>query len=196
MIKLRLFGIDVTFHFVFFAVVTVYLLWDRTGYGYCGVLAALMHELGHVVMYIALGRKPKEVHFAMEGIRIRESGKYLSPLREAAALSAGCAVNFGMYALLSHSFAGQEMTMMALTHLSLGLFNALPVGALDGGMLLRLGLEQIFPQHVAYRMAFAVSVLCLTALVIGGSWIFFTSGNFTLLITCAVLTFALMGKKE
>lgn len=191
MLKISLCGIQFKISFLFFALITAYLLIDKNGYGYCGVLAAMMHELAHVIVYIALGRKPQEVSLAIEGIRLKANKQYLSPGKEALALSAGCLVNLSMFLLLNQFFHSQEMTMMALTHLSLGVFNLLPVGSLDGGMLLRLFLESFLPDTAAEKICFCLSVSVVILLFCGSLWLFYQTGNFTLVITSLFLIFAI-----
>lgn len=191
MLRIHLFGVQVTVSFLSFALITAYLLVDKNGYGYCGVLAAITHELAHIIVYMLLGRKPKEVTLAVEGIRLKASDRYLSPGKEALALFAGCFANLSMFVLLGLFSRSEEMTVMALTHLSLGVFNLLPVGSLDGGMLMRLFLERFFSERLTERLCFSFSVMIVGILFVFSLWMFFRTGNFTLVITSLFLIFAI-----
>lgn len=191
MLKFRLWGMQVTVSFLSFALVTAYLLVDKNGYGYCGILAAIMHELAHIIVYVALGRKPQAVTLAIEGIRLKANERYLSPRKEAFALSAGCFVNLSMFVLLSFFPQSEETTVMAWTHLSLGVFNLLPVGSLDGGMLVRLFLEHFFSDTVTERWCFALSIVIVVILFMLSLWMFYQTGNFTLIITSLFLIFTI-----
>ena len=70
-----------------------------------------MHELAHIIVYVALGRKPQAVTLAIEGIRLKANERYLSPRKEAFALSAGCFVNLSMFVLLSFFPQSEETTV-------------------------------------------------------------------------------------
>lgn len=97
MLQFKVFGIQIKLSFLFFAVVTIYLILDRSGVGYCGVLAAVTHELGHIIAYFIVGERPKSVALSIEGMRITSSDRYLTIGKDIFALSAGCFTNFAVF---------------------------------------------------------------------------------------------------
>ena len=94
MLQFNVFGIRVKLSFLFFAVVTIYLILDRSGFGYCGILAAVTHELGHIIAYIIVGERPKSVTLSIEGMRITSSDRYLTVGKDIFALSAASLLRY------------------------------------------------------------------------------------------------------
>ena len=110
----------------------LFLLVDRTGLGGQMVLAALSHEIGHLLAMTVLGEQPQKIVFGSFGIRIeKRPGTRLSYHKEILIYAAGPAVNL----LAAGLFAGHPA--VCRVHLLLGIFNLLPVGVLDGGQILR-----------------------------------------------------------
>lgn len=115
MLQFKVFGINIQLSFLFFAVVTIYLILDRSGVGYCGVLAAVTHELGHIIAYFIVGERPKSVTLSIEGMRITSSDSYLTVGKDIFALLAGCFINFAVFALLYFGMGKDpELTQIAL----------------------------------------------------------------------------------
>ena len=80
----------------------LFLLVDRTGLGGQMVLAALSHEIGHLLAMTVLGEQPQKIVFGSFGIRIeKRPGTRLSYHKEILIYAAGPAVNLlddGLYA--------------------------------------------------------------------------------------------------
>ncbi|MCI8500623.1 MAG: hypothetical protein HFJ85_00140 [Oscillospiraceae bacterium] len=193
MLQFKAFGIQVKLSFLFFAVVTVYLILDRSGMGYCGVLAAVTHELGHMIAYFIVGERPKSVTLSIEGMRITSSDRYLTMGKDIFALSAGCFTNFTVFLLLYFGMdPNLEMTQIALVQLSIGLFNLVPVGALDGGMILKRFLSQLLPLKAAGLICTFLSWFIVLPVFGYGVLLLFRDHNITLMITAAFLMMSLI----
>lgn len=171
--------------FSFLAVLFFMLEISRSDWGLWCVFCCVLHELGHFAAFALVGSRPQELWLEAGGMRIVPAAGLLSPSREAFVLSGGCMVNFssgGILLLLGCPEA-------AGFHLFLGLWNLIPLKALDGGQLLRLFLEKFIPQAASFlcnlfHILFGVFLGC------AGIWIFLHTGNFTLLLTLFCLLLA------
>lgn len=186
MIEFVLGKLRVVVRFSFFAVLLLSLELVKSDWGLWCIGAALLHEGGHLLGYAAAGARPREISFECGGIRIVPPEKLLTPGREAMVLAAGSAVNLlagGLLMVLEKPYA-------AGFHLVLGIFNLLPLRALDGGQLLELLAEQIWGPGTAERLCAGVNLLVLLPLVWGGWYLFSQSGNFSLLLAVGCLILA------
>ncbi|MDD2956531.1 MAG: hypothetical protein PHD67_09495 [Oscillospiraceae bacterium] len=160
-------GVKVVLSPLFLAGVGLFLLADGAGLGGRTLLAAALHELGHLTAMAAVGQAPKEIVFSGFEVKItRRRAGMGSPWREAAVYGAGPAVNliFGAVALAM----GRRES--ALAHLGLGAFSLLPAGGLDGGRLVRLMLECFCPGAAARRAFAALSAAVGASLLAAGIW--------------------------
>ena len=96
--------------------------------------AAALHELGHLLVLRLLGARVRELRVSVFGAELMTSAARLSYPGEIAAVLAGPAVNL----LCALVLGGAHAWVAAGAHLSLCLFNLLPVRPLDGGRALWL----------------------------------------------------------
>ena len=187
--KLR--GTQVAVSPVLLAALGLFLLWDRTGLGGQMVLAAALHELGHLLVMAAWGEAPAELSFHCFGVRITRAGGRLLPWgREALLYAAGPAVNL----LFAAAAWGWGRPGTAAVHLVLGVFNLLPAGALDGGRLLALLLDRRLSPGASRR---AQRVLCaLTAAGLLSAAFFAGSGPGRASLTVTTLYLLWTGWRE
>lgn len=149
---------------VFLAFLTTALFFDRINVLWFGILAAQLHEAGHIFVYLLLYKKIPKLKVGWWGIAMRYP-EMVDPSGELFLLAAGPVMNFlvaiVIYAALLHraSFGGW---IFACENLAIGLFNLLPVGYLDGGRLLKLCFKETH-QKVS---------CCLSFILIGGIAIF------------------------
>ena len=94
--------------------------------------AAALHELGHLLVLRLLGARVRELRVSVFGAELVTSAARLSYPGEIAAVLAGPAVNL----LCALGLGGAHAWVAAGAHLSLCLFNLLPVRPLDGGRAL------------------------------------------------------------
>ncbi len=134
MVRLRTGETDICFDFSFFLVVGLFLAFDRFGYGAICLAACICHEAGHLIVMLISGKKPKEIFFSGGGICIRGRGEQSAPV-----LAAGCTVNFLLFGIFFFATGKGDLysTLFGIANLAVGIFNLLPIGALDGKQLLK-----------------------------------------------------------
>ena len=121
------------------------------------LLAAAVHELGHVTALSLMGKPPDQLHLSFLGANMDVPA--LSYGQAAMAYAAGPLLNLilGLYLPVCPA--------LGLMSLALGLFNLLPVCGLDGSGILVSLLSLHFAPETAQRTARFVSiVLCILAL--------------------------------
>lgn len=176
------------------AVLTAFLLMDKTGLGGRMLCAALIHELGHLLVMYLLRQPPHGIDFVSFGIRIRKQQRTnVSYWGEVAIFLAGPAFNFFFAAVITllHGF-----TQLAQIHLLLGLFNLLPIGALDGGMAVQSLACCFASPRMAQSVSRLISLIILLPLVVGA--VFLTThgkGNITLVVTLIYLAVTIFAQK-
>ncbi|MCL2013791.1 MAG: site-2 protease family protein [Oscillospiraceae bacterium] len=176
-------GIKIRLTFLFVALLTITLLADRSGLVFFSLLAALIHETGHIAAFAVFKSKPHEASVEISGIKLTKPPDKLSAGKEVVLLFAGSAVNFVVFAVF---FFVLKFESFAYIHLMIGVFNMLPIAPLDGGMLVKLAAERIFSPGTADIISRALSVLIIIPLIIYGIYLAFNM-NFTLLITAVYL---------
>ena len=115
----------------FWAAAGAFFLLDRWGVVPPFLLAASLHEAGHLAALSALGIPVYGIELRAVGAVIRTELR--GEPREAWALAAGPAVN-----LLLAASLWRPWPLFGLCNLSLGLWNLLPIPGRDGGRLLHL----------------------------------------------------------
>lgn len=125
------------------------------------VLSALGHELGHLLALRLAGAKVERVRLTAFGAEIQADTRYLPYPREIACVFAGPAVNLVLAVLLARGLGND---LAAGVNLVLGVFNLLPVPALDGGRVLHLLVSWASDPMAADRVCRWVGVLCALAL--------------------------------
>lgn len=190
MLRFKLFGIEIRLNFLFFAVLTVILLTDQTGIPIWALIASCIHECGHMVAFFCFHQTPRLISFELGGIRMQgQRMEQLKTWQEAVILLAGSGVNF----LVSFLHLAVQQNLFASIHLLIGCFNLLPVKSLDGGKLLELLFQCIFPFHLAYRSVQICSWgFCLLLLIFGGYLAYHL--NFTLLAFGIYLLISLLAE--
>ena len=118
----------------------VLLYFDYSGLARVGILAALLHETGHVAVWLVLTRKPPVLRLSPGGIGLDVQGQQFTKGQALVLAGAGsfvnlilCVVTLGVMQLQAsywgYFFAGANLLM--------GLFNLLPFGSLDGHRILQ-----------------------------------------------------------
>ena len=153
----------------FFLLLIVFAAVDRQRLLLPIMLAAALHECGHVLVLRLLGGHIARFRITLFGaeLRIRRSER-LSYGREIAAVLAGPGVNLlCAYALARLAvYADWERGfMLAGIHAALALFNLLPLRTLDGGRSLYLLLSWMAEPVTADRIMHKVGCLCLGVLL-------------------------------
>lgn len=116
------------------------LLWfDASGFLRIGLCAAILHEIGHILVYLLLFRRLPVIEVTMTGFCMRTRGLSLTRAQTFALAAAGP----GMNALLAAVWAfrlEQQATVRGSAFLAAnlltGAFNLLPIPPLDGAQML------------------------------------------------------------
>ena len=175
----RFCGVELSFQYLYFALLTVVLIIDKTGGIFCCFLASFFHEIGHLIAIILLKQKVNRVEFSLFDVKICSSYN-VSLSKELIIVLSGVTFN-----LILFIFFYRIIPMFALANLFIGLFNALPVSTLDGGQAINILLSRYFNQKV--------SDLVLNILTIVVSIPIFTMGIIILLNTGYNFSFLLLG---
>ena len=77
-------------------VVYLLLYFDASGFLRLGLLAAVLHEPGHIVVYCIQQRRLPVIEVTMTGFCMRTAGERLSPRQRLVLAAAGPAVNFAL----------------------------------------------------------------------------------------------------
>ena len=77
-------------------VVYLLLYFDASGFLRLGLLAAVLHELGHIFVYCIQQRHLPVIEVTMTGFCMRTAGERLSPRQRLVLAAAGPAVNFAL----------------------------------------------------------------------------------------------------
>ena len=166
------------------------------------LLAAICHEAGHYVALRLCGGRLAGVSVSAFGAQMRIRDRYrLSYGREALCVLAGPLVNGTLSWLLGLAGAWrEELYIFAGAQLILGVFNLLPLWALDGGRLLWIALAwrtDPFLADKVCRVITAALLLALAALGLG-LWVRYRTGFLLVgvagIICCTGREFALANR--
>ena len=145
----------------------VLLYFDASGFLRTGLLAAFLHEWGHILVYWAQQRRFPVIEVTLTGFCMRLGRAELSPAQRFRLAAAGPAVNFalaGVWAVLLSRQATVRGSAFWAANLLTGAFNLLPVPPLDGSRLL----EYLLPRRwlmTYYRYARAINTIFLFVLL-------------------------------
>ena len=148
------------------------LFWLDEGVGLLpwGLLACIVHELGHIAAALACGGRVERLSLTMVGAEL--SFSYRTPLsygRDSLVALAGPGANL----LLGGLFFWQGRHLPAVLTLGLGVFNLLPIRPLDGGRALYLLASWAAGPaagEAVCRWAGTVTAAALAALIGGVIW--------------------------
>ena len=143
--------------FSFFAVLGFLICTDREGVSLLCMLACLLHELGHLAVMLAERRLPSSITLYGGGIHI-SGGSTSFPCA-----AAGVAVNTALFLLFGLiPWEQRELRLFGVVNLLIAAFNLLPVGSLDG----RLMLEKALVRGFSPKRAVFLSELCERVMLI------------------------------
>ena len=179
--------------FFFFLIVLFILLGDSTLLLALGV-AGTIHELAHLLLIDATGGTIKQFNFTPLGAEM-ETGGEISYGREALATAAGPLSNLLCALLLSLLGKRWEgVYLFAGAQAILGIFNLLPMTALDGGSLLWICVAVLSDPYRADRICAVTGFITASLLLAGCLWLMnFTKSIFPLL--AAIVLFVQAGRE-
>lgn len=126
----------------------VLLYFDASGFLRLGLLAAFLHEWGHIGIYLVLFGQFPVIEVTLTGFCMRTRGREMTLWQTALLAAAGPAVNFvlaGLWMLRLGQRATIRASAFLAANLLTGAFNLLPIPPLDGaqmGLALREALRQ------------------------------------------------------
>ncbi len=166
--KFKLFGTEIYISFLFAAVITLMILFDRTGMAVPCLCAVIIHETAHLFAMWVLECAPKRIKLIPASVQITTS---LTRLYKNDIIIALCGplANLILFLTLyfNHLAFGNETTLYyALINLLIGLFNALPVAGLDGGTILFSLLAKKYSQNkAAIVLKIITAIIALSAII-------------------------------
>ena len=199
--RVKLFNIDISCTFPAVALMTLVILLDTRHTAELCILAAIIHEGGHLLAMLFCKRMPDKIKISLFSIDIndpnRGKGRFFEELL---IIYAGIAAN-GLASLAAFSVyraVGDTIFLnIAAANAVIGAFNLLPAATLDGGQ----GLFLIIMRRLNYRSA-EIIINILTAVLLipftaaGILLLFNCEKNFSLLIISVYLILALAFRKE
>lgn len=182
-------GVRCRVSLLFPALLAALLMVQPDGLAVTCLLAAVLHEGGHLLAMLCLGYPPAACTLSAFGVRLELSGERLPGYRHNLLISfAGPAMN-GLAVMLLWMFRRPEAAMV---HLCLGGFNLLPAGALDGGQMVRCMLCLHGGERQAERWLPVFSAFVLLPLAAFSFYLFFSGqGNGTLAVVSVYLVLLL-----
>ena len=188
--KLRLAKINIFIGYEAIAAMTAVLLLDRENRVILCFAAAILHELGHVMMMRLCGVRVRGLRLRLFDVLIKADDPP-SVKADVLITLGGVAVNFLFSALLC-----PVSMKYGLPHLALGVFNLLPVMSLDGGRLLEICLERRFSPRTVEIVLRVTTFLFILPLMTAGSILLIRGGyNYSLLVISLYLIVLLFVKK-
>ena len=161
---------------------------DNSGAALWVLLGCVCHELGHCLAVRALGGRISRLRLTFAGAELRLSAAREMPHgRMMLVTLAGPMTNL-LLALFSMVLArhgvGERLYLFAGINLGLAVFNLLPAGWLDGGMLLREALIGVGREELGERFTSVCSAIAAGLLLgLGCILLWHSQGqNFTLLL--------------
>lgn len=142
------------------------------------LLAALLHETGHVVAARLLHLPLRELRLSALGARLVLKGSLLSYGEEWALCAAGpifSLMGAAIAMLLRTAFPSAEL--FAMVSLFLGVLNLLPIRSFDGGRMADALLHRLLPERWADGILNASSFLCLFLLWASAVYLLLKAGE-------------------
>ena len=138
----------VGFRFSFFAVLGFLICTDSEGTSFLCALACVLHEAGHLAVMLVEGKLPERITFYGGGIAI-SGGSDSFP-----AAAAGVAVNLTLFLLFGLiPWESRTVRLFGVINLLIAAVNLLPIGELDGRLMLDKALTRAFPAEKAVRLS-------------------------------------------
>ena len=153
----------------------VLLYFDASGFLRLGLLAAFLHEWGHIGAYLALFGQFPVIEITLTGFCMRTRGREMTLWQTALLAAAGPAVNFvlaGLWMLRLEQRGTIRASAFLAANLLTGAFNLLPIPPLDGSKVLAAFLpDRQYITLMRYERYGIVVLLVLSFVGIGSSLI-------------------------
>ena len=172
-------GCKIKISFLLVSLIIGITLLDDSKITIWGIVAAVMHECGHIFAMTLKNNKPKEINFDVFDIKIKDSNRAKSSYSDNIfILFAGPCMNLSLALLffLSYFVTHIDFLLVPMSeNLILGILNILPIESLDGGQILYCILVKKMGIHMAEKIVCVVSFVFLVPISILGFIILFKS---------------------
>lgn len=154
------------------------LLTDRSHLALAALLAAAVHEAGHLVLARVLRVPVRALRFHLLGAGLVPGGRLLCYGEEFLLCAAGPLFSL-LFAALPAPFWGRSefAVLLSCASLLLGMLNLLPIRAFDGGRMLACALSARWDPAAADRVLTATSLLFLLLLFAAASYFLLRAGD-------------------
>lgn len=195
-----IYGCKVKISFLLIGMVAGIILLDESKTTIWGLIAALMHEFGHIFAMTLKNNKPQEINFDIFDIKIKDNNRSRSSYGEnILILFAGPCMNLSLAAIffLAYFITGIDFLLIPMSeNLILGILNILPIESLDGGQILYCLLVKKLGIQKSEKIVCIVSFIFLVPLSILGFTILFKSKyNMSLFVVSCYLMVMIVLKK-
>lgn len=194
--KFKIFGTEIQITFLFMAFITLLLAVDKSGYAIPMLFAVTAHEAAHLVTMCLLGCNPKAIMLIPASVRIVRDISYKTKNEVLISIS-GPLINlffFALFYIVFILFKNENILTFAIINLIIGVFNLLPVNALDGGVVLKKILMLIFKENKANIILNIITVLIGIVIFVLGVFLVLNSRNFSLIIISLYLLISVLLK--
>ena len=180
----KIFNLKIKIEYGMLAFLAFIVFIDKSNFLFLGILAALIHEIGHLIFMKKTGYNVNEISFNLFNANILDLNRVSRRMSDDI-----------LILVLYKIFLIKAFLYFSFENLFLCVFNLLPIHSLDGGQLLFLLLLQKFSLEFVCKVSFIVSVIGLYLLTTVGFYAFFTSEyNFSLLVLCFYLSFKILNE--
>lgn len=198
--KLRLFNLrlEISFALICAAAVCVITGIYKT-FLYCAA-AVVIHESGHLAAMTIIDKFPERIKISLFEINISDANRHARPSKyNLLIIFFGPAANFICFIVcyLLYLKGNGIFLRTALTNLSVGCLNSLPVMTLDGGQLIYILLCKRLSAENAERIVDVMTLIIIIPLAAAGILLLFRSKyNFSLLFISIYLVMSLIFRKN
>lgn len=187
----------VTFSVYFLVLITCMLALDSTGLTVLALFCVVIHEMGHGLVLCLYRVHATQISFHLFGVDIQaDKRRRLSYRQEAVLALAGILANLllcGVMAVLCWLDVWRNPAQAVFSmSLFLAVFNALPIGSLDGGRALEALICIHATPQAAGRVLQVCSALFLIPIGAYGFWLLIHAHNVTLVAAFVYLLVALI----
>lgn len=191
--RFKLGGAHISIDYLFFFILVLMLLYN----GSATLLMlglSFLHEAGHTLALCCMGGRVRTLRLSAFGMVMVPASDCLSLYQNCAFVLAGPGVNLLIAAglLLVPGAWAQQVSALSLL---LGLFNLLPVTALDGGKAMWYFLLMHFNEQTVVRALRVVSIITLVLMGAYGCFLLWQNHhNFSVLLIVVYLTIFMINK--
>lgn len=194
--KLKIFNIPVEISFTLICIAAACVILNIFDKLIWCALAVIIHESGHLLAMLKCGQAPEKIKISAFEIKIFDSKRLRrSEKQNFFIIFSGPAVNFICFIpfYLLYLLGNEFVLPLAISNLSVGLFNILPVLSLDGGQLIFIILRQRAGADRAEKTVDVITFITIFPLAALGFIVLFESKyNFSLLFVCVYLIISLI----